>query len=221
MKFAPHGLLMAALTLWAGQAHAANTLAVNGSFEQTGASAVFTGGVAPVSGPDSTAITGWAVSNAAQFQINRNYDASAGKTSVELSGTGSGIFTTIDNFVVGSTYSISFDLSGNPDATVNPIVKVTASDIGEIDSFTYDSPVGQTAGNMGWARVATNFIATNRSHRISFYNGNITATNYFGPVIDNVFIGAAVPEPQDWVLFIIGLGMIGAVSRRRITQQAA
>jgi hypothetical protein len=74
---------------------------------------------------------------------------------------------------------------------------------------------------MGWARVATNFIATNRSHRISFYNGSITATNYFGPVIDNVFIGAAVPEPQDWVLFIIGLGMIGAVSRRRVTQQAA
>jgi hypothetical protein len=161
------------------------------------------------------------VNSSYQYKANRKYDASAGKISIDLSGTRGRLQQSITKFVVGKTYRVSFDLSGNPAATVDPLLRLTVSGITPVTDFTFARPGGQTASNMGWMRVATDFIATNTRHVIYFENGNLTANTNFGPVIDNVIIGEALPEPQNWALFIIGFGLIGVVSRRSATRQAA
>ena len=221
MKLAVYGLVAAALALSAGRAQAVTNMAVNGSFELTSAGAIFDGGVAQITSTNSTALTNWATSGGSQFKLNRNYDASAGKTSLDLSGTSGGVLNSIDKFVVGKTYRVSFDLAGNPGATVNPIVGVRASGYTQTKNITFTRPVGQTAADMGWMRVAYDFVATDTLHRLLFTNANLVANRTFGPVIDNVIIAEAVPEPQNWALFIIGFGLIGAVSRRKVAQQAA
>ena len=221
MKIAIQGLVAAALAVSAGQAQAVTNMVTNGSFELTSAGAVFNGGVAEITTTNSTALTNWATSGGSQFKLNRNYDASAGKTSLDLSGANGGVLTSISNFMVGKTYRVSFDLSGNPGATVNPIVGVRASGYTQTTNLTFTRPVGQTAADMGWVRVAYDFVATDTLHRVLFTNANLAANKTFGPVIDNVIIGEAVPEPQNWALFIIGFGLIGAVSRRKAAQQAA
>ena len=156
-----------------------------------------------------------------QYKANRKYDASAGKISIDLSGTRGRLQQSITKFVVGKTYRVSFDLSGNPAATVDPLLRLTVSGITPVTDFTFARPGGQTASNMGWMRVATDFIATRSLHIIYFANADYSSTTNNGPVIDNVFIGAAVPEPQNWALFIIGFGLIGVVSRRKATLQTA
>ena len=221
MKFVARGVISAALFIWAGQAQAITNLAANGSFEQVDASAVFTNGVAQVTGRNTTVLPGWRVPGRAQLKINRNYVASDGNTSIDLSGFGGYISTALNNFVVGKTYRVSFDLSGNPDATVDPMLELSATGYGRLTGFTFHRPQGQAASNMGWVRVFADFVAYNTSHEIGFSNDNLSENRDFGPVIDNVVISGTVPEPQNWALFIIGFGLIGAMSRHGVTQHAA
>jgi hypothetical protein len=219
MKFATSAMISAAMALSAVPAQAAINLITNGSFEQIGPSVVFVDGVAQINGINSTALTRWQTHATFQYKINRNYDASAGKTSVDLSGPRALILPfNLRNLEVGKKYHIAVDLSGNPAATVNPVLKVSVL---SNSTHTFAAPAGPTASNMGWVRVAADFIATQTVHIIHFANADPNSTTNNGPVIDNVFIGAAVPEPQNWALFIIGFGVIGVVSRRKATRQTA
>ncbi|MEY3268733.1 MAG: hypothetical protein RL480_1493, partial [Pseudomonadota bacterium] len=86
MKFATTALIPAAMALSAVPAQAATNLMMNGSFEQTLASTVFVDGVAQINGSNTTAFPGWQTYGTYQYKANRNYDASAGKTSIDLSG---------------------------------------------------------------------------------------------------------------------------------------
>ena len=222
MKFATSAMISAAMALSAVPAQAAINLITNGSFEQIDPSVVFVDGVAQINGSNSTALTRWQTYGSYQYKINRNYNASAGKTSVDLSGPRALIVPfNLRNLEVGKKYHIAVDLSGNPAATVNPVLKVSVLTNTPIHTYTFSAPAGPTASNMGWVRVAADFIATQSLHIIYFANANYSSTTNNGPVIDNVFIGAAVPEPQNWALFIIGFGLIGVVSRRKATRQTA
>ena len=221
MKFATTALIPAAMALSAVPAQAATDLMRNGSFEQTLASTVFVDGVAQINGSNTTAFPGWQTYGTSQYKANRNYDASAGKTSIDLSGPRALIVQQFFNLQVGKTYRVSLDLSGNPAATVDPVLKLYFQNITPVNNFTFVRPAGQTASNMGWVRVAASFIATQTSHIVYFANANSFATADNGPVIDNIFMSEPVPEPQNWALFIIGFGLIGFVSRRKATRQTA
>ena len=221
MKFATSAMISAAMALSAVPAQAATNLMGNGSFEQTLASTVFVDGVAQINGSNTTAFPGWQTYGTYQYKANRNYDASAGKTSIDLSGPRALIVQQFFNLQVGKTYRVSLDLSGNPAATVDPVLKLYFQNITPVNNFTFVRPAGQTASDMGWVRVAASFIATQTSHIVYFANANSFATADNGPVIDNIFMSEPVPEPQNWALFIIGFGLIGFVSRRKATRQTA
>jgi hypothetical protein len=172
MKFATTALIPAAMALSAVPAQAATNLMMNGSFEQTLASTVFVDGVAQINGSNTTAFPGWQTYGTYQYKANRNYDASAGKTSIDLSGPRALIAQQFFNLQVGKTYRVSVDLSGNPAATVDPVLKLSFQNITPVNNFTFVRPAGQTASNMGWVRVAASFIATQTSHIVYFANAN-------------------------------------------------
>ncbi|MFZ4109286.1 MAG: DUF642 domain-containing protein [Polymorphobacter sp.] len=228
MRFFTYGVMAAAMALSASQAQAVTNLITNGSFETVGASTVFTNGVATILGANNTVLPGWTGLTGRAYMINRNYDASAGKNSIDLSHTTGGpdccngtISTTVSGFVVNRTYRLSFDLSGKPGGTVDPVLNLLIP--GRISrDYTFSRPVDQTALNMGWQRVFHQFRALQTQYTVQFKNNNTTnELRFFGPVIDNVIMAEAIPEPHNWALFIIGFGLTGTILRRRVAQQAA
>ena len=226
MRFFTHGVMAAAMALSASQAQAVTNLITNGSFETVGASTVFTNGVATIFDADPAALPGWTGLTGRVLMLNRNYDASAGKNSIDLShvdlpnccnGT---ISTTVSGFVIGRFYRLSFDLSGNPGATVDPVLNLLIP--GRINrNYTFSRPVDQTALNMGWQRVFHQFRALQTQYTVQFKNNNLQGNHLFGPVIDNVIMAEAIPEPHNWALFIIGFGLTGTILRGKVAQQAA
>lgn len=209
--------LAAAIASSATPASAVTNLITNGSFElgtNPGASFI------QVNGPNSSTVTNWAVSSGSQFKYTGTlYDASAGLRSIDLSGTGGTLFQSVSGLSIGAKYTVSFDLSNRPGASVPAIVSVGGNGLTPA-TFTFGgNPV--TASNMGWERYGYTFMATQALHRISFTNANLPANRPYGPVIDNVIMTATIPEPQTWALLVVGFGLVGFAARRHRTVVSA
>ncbi len=136
----------------ATSAQAVVNLIKNGSFETVDPALSFNAnGVIQVTGSNTTALPFWAVSASNQYKINEFYDAQAGRNSVDLSGTAGSLYQDVTGLTIGTTYKVSFSLSGNPLATVDPTVELRLAGVASpFGPFSFDSPVGQTAANMGW-----------------------------------------------------------------------
>ena len=112
MKMLKAALLASAITLAAGSAGAAN-LIVNGGFNVSG---TLNGGFQTV-GVGDPSITGWTLFGGNVDWITGYWQSSYGDGfSVDMDGTTQGAIGQTIATVVGQTYNLTFDMSGNPDA---------------------------------------------------------------------------------------------------------
>ena len=185
---------------------AANAAAfINGSFED----GVDTGPTFVTLGNGSTGITGWTVGGDSVDYIGGLWEASNGDRSVDLNGNGRGSLAQTFDTVSGRTYTVTFDLAGNPDngADIKLLTVTAANDTAD---YTFDT-TGASQADMNWAGQTFSFTAIGTSTTLTFSSG---MDGFYGPALDNVAI-AAVPEPATWAMMIGGIGFAGGALRTR------
>lgn len=204
---------LAALALVLGTASVAQAATItNGSFETgTAPGAV---GYRTINAVNSTAIDGWTVTSGSIDYISTYWTASDGRRSIDMSGGNVGtISTTITDLIVGYTYELLFDLSGNPAGA--PPVKTVSVSVGSTGGvFTYDTSAGTpptSLTDMNWITQSLVFVATGSTALLTFASGTGTA---YGPALDNVRV-SAVPLPAGGLLLLSGLAGFAALRRRK------
>ena len=138
---------------------------------------------------DSTDITGWTVIGGDIDYIGGYWQAAQGSRSLDLIGDQfvGGIQQTFDT-IPGATYSVSFEMAGNPDGgpTIRPLAVTVA---GTTNNFTFDI-TGATRTNMNWTTHQFTFVATGSAETIQFVS-DLTgdpAGCCYGAALDNVQI---------------------------------
>ena len=176
----------------------ATNLIQNGSFE----TATVNPGPFLQLNAGSTVITGWTVSQGSIDYIGTLWQASNGVRSVDLAGSGNGKIEQTFNTTIGTTYRVTFDLAGNPNAS--PIIKdMRVSAGGSSADFSFNT-TGKSNSNMGWLSKSWDFTANSTTTTLEFIGlGNSDA----GAALDNVSV-IAVPEPSS-MLGLLGLGVLG------------
>lgn len=144
-----------------------------------------------------TTITNWTVDTGSVDHIDDYWQASEGEQSIDLNGNEQGSVSQVLTTVVGATYTVTFDMSGNPDG--GPVVKtVEASATGNTpEDFTFDTSAdgGSTHVDMNWTPKQYVFVATGTSTTLMFASQD---EGTFGPAIDNVIVNedtSTVPTP--------------------------
>ena len=193
-------LALLATTGWA----AGPNLIINGGFESStfsGSLTTFTAG--------STGLTGWTIGQDSVDLINTYWAPSGGSYSLDLSGNYDGTISQSFATVIGQTYTVSFDMAANPD-DANDAVKFMQVGLSQQPVYSFSS-VGHTHSNMGWTTKTFNFVATDTSSTLHFASLQDSAG---GVALDNISV-TAVPEPETYAMLLAGLGLMGAVARRR------
>ncbi|MEJ7607553.1 MAG: choice-of-anchor C family protein [Bryobacteraceae bacterium] len=176
-------------------------LLTNGSFEADVCSGAFC---------TTGSLTGWIVAGQVDL-INSYWQPAQGQQSLDLNALSPA--TISQNFAtnVGSLYSVSFALAGNPDGGTN-LKTLNASAGSTTLPFTFDIS-GKSKSNMGWIYQNFSFIATQSTSTLSFQSTTTNGAPY-GPALDDVSVDAAIPEPATGFLFA-GAAAGLALYRRR------
>jgi len=195
-------------------------LVVNGSFESGSETGTFI-----TVGPNSAAITGWTVGKGSVDYIGGLWQAANGSRSIDLAGS-SNPTTLFQDLATaaGSSYRVSFFMSGNPDGAPLPVKPMSVAvydviggvSLIESNPFTFDT-TGISFTNMRWTQYAFDFVAASTSTRLSFEFGP-DASCCYGPALDQVstvLAPASVPAPGTLLLLGAGLATIGAAGGRR------
>ena len=80
---------------------------------------------------------------------------------------------------------------------------------GQVLTTTAGAPVG--TGNV-WQQY-TGLVRLNGTETLLFYASG--RSDSVGGSLDNVSVTTAVPEPESYALMLAGLGLMGAIARRR------
>ena len=198
---------------------AAVTLVVAGS---AGAATIVNGGFAGPDAPDggfqtvgvsTGVIPGWTVSSGNVDWIKGYWQSSDGDGfSVDLNGDQPGAISQTIDTEIGKTYTLTFDMSGNPD-NGSDLRLILADTGGDPTTFAYNLDVSSNSrGTMNWTPQSLNFTATGAATTITFASGSLNCC--YGAAIDNVAIADAVPEPSSWALMLTGFLGMGTVLRR-------
>jgi choice-of-anchor C domain-containing protein len=200
-------LALAALAALPTGANAAAFM--NGSFETGPAVGSFT-----TLGTGSTALTGWTVTSGSVDYIGSYWQAAEGVRSVDLDGSSVGSIAQTFDTSIGSTYVVTFFMSGNPDGGPNPKTMDVSATGGATVGYVFPMAGVSRPNNMLWTEMTYVFTASSASTTLSF--ASTTGGQFFGPALDNVSV-VAVPEPATWAMMIGGLGLVGVSMRRRKT----
>lgn len=167
---------------------------------------------------DNTTLTGWTVIGTTGNDIawigNSNaygLSASDGNNFLDLTGwqfggaIGKGVAQTFDT-VAGQQYTVSFDL-GNSNLFNYGINALTVK-AGSLNQVVYSNTYNL---NNSWEHRTLGFVAQGPSTTLSF-TGAYARWYYIG--LDNVTV-TAVPEPETYAMLLAGMGLVGAIARRR------
>lgn len=211
LKTIRRGLLVVAgiVSMAATQA----SLITNGSFE--------TGTSLPVS-PNwyrtlltgSTSMTGWTVTSGSVDWIHTNhFDPSVGSLCIDLNGNSiGGSIAQSFSTDAGRLYTLSFDMSGNPDNLTEPVRDIRMSVGGFTQDYSFDTAAvggGISATNMGFVTHTFNFWAPTALSTLSFLSLD---TGIWSAALDNIQVDL-VPEPSAMMLLVLALS--GIPLRRR------
>jgi choice-of-anchor C domain-containing protein len=153
---------------------------------------------------------GWTVTSGSIDWIGNYWQAPvSGQGSVDLDGNSPGAISTSLTTAIGTTYAVTFSLSGNPDGA--PTQKsVTAAAGGGGNTFTYTIGAN-THGNMNYVVESFDFTANAVLTPLTFTSNDQNSP--YGPVIGNVQV-SAVPVPPSVLLLAPGLlGLVGLKKR--------
>ncbi|WP_152099313.1 DUF642 domain-containing protein [Lacipirellula parvula] len=223
MKTAIRSLLFTAV-LATGNALGAN-LVTNGSFEQ---GPPIPGRLLTINAPDGSTLPGWTVaSNDLEIVTNVEWPAADGSRSIDLNGvTNASMYQDVGGLNVGSSYLLSFALSGNPYVNGDPVgtadnvknLRVSIAGVStdlEFDVAPYHWPTPALVPNMGWRTENMIFVATNATERLLFASLDpFNSTR--GPAIDNVSV-TLVPEPA--VLWLAAAWAVAPRWRRTVASR--
>jgi choice-of-anchor C domain-containing protein len=170
-------LFLTALVLAVGGVHAAN-LVSNGGFE-TGDTSDWTAGDV-----DVVSSSTWAPSE--------------GSFSLDLNGFFPGFISQDIATVPGTTYTVLFDLAGNPAAPQN-VKRLEVSAAGDSANFEFDTTgkSSATVATMGWREESFTFTATDTTTTLEFRSLHAPATHpdrAQGAALDNIRVDVPVIE---------------------------
>lgn len=194
---------IAALAALAPLAHASSELIVNGGFES--AANAFSGNFVTL----GSGLDGWTINAGTVDLIHSYWQPAGGSYSLDLNGGSAGTISQSFATTVGGTYNVSFSLAGNHDGGGDKTITVGVTDP---HSFSF-ALAGSSRSAMGWQTESFSFVATSALSTLTFA-GN-PANTYYGAALDNVSVTAAVPEPETYAMLLAGLGLVGAIARRR------
>ena len=151
----------------------------------------------------------WTVTSGSVDLIGAYWQSpTAGGGSVDVDGNAPGAFDQSINTGTGN-YTLTFDLSGNPDGP--PVTKTLQVTVGNVmKTFTYSTGTN-THSNMMYVPESMTFSA--KGPTLLTFTSLDTNGSPYGPVVGNVSIGTAVPEPASWALMLLGIGAMGAAIR--------
>ena len=178
----------------------------NGSFE-TGIADP--GSFTTLTAVDSTSITDWTVNSGDADYIGTYWLASNGSRSIDLDGDTQGSISQTFATVSGTTYNVTFDLSGNPDGDLGTKdVQVSATG-GSPQDFTFDtSAMHNTDATMMWQPKTYTFTASGASTVLNFAS---QTPGFYGPALDNVVVTAVTPTCIQTGFFRDGINMTTAI----------
>lgn len=205
MRLSKHFFAGAALALLASTGWAAGpNLIINGGFE----SSAFNGSFATYAA-GSNALTGWTIGQDSVDLVKNYWQPAGGSYSLDLSGNNDGTISQSFSTAIGQKYVVSFDMAANPDDMSDPM-KYMQVGLSQQGLYTF-SAEGHTHQSMGWTMQSFSFVATDVSSTLHFAGLQDSA---FGVALDNISV-TAVPEPETYAMLLAGLGLMGAITRRR------
>lgn len=169
----------------------------NGSFED-GSVDPPPGGFTAL-GAGSTAITGWVVGGSVEIIDDGFWEASDGAHSIDLNGSSQGAISQTIPTSIGATYTVRFDLSGNPDGgPAEKTLNVSATGA-TLQSYSFVNGAGVIRTDMNWQTKLYTFMATSTSTTITFQStteAQPAQPNWYGPALDNVVITETLPTAE-------------------------
>jgi hypothetical protein len=159
---------------------------------------------------------GWTVEATNQLEFRNNVAGAAydGKIFAELDVDRNARISQTLATTAGQWYELSFAYSNRSGVAVDSNGLIW--NFGNTTQQASTLALNNSGGN-AWTVFSTKVLATDSSTTLSF--AAVGTSDGYGTSLDNISVTTAVPEPETYALMMAGLGVIGAIARRRTKQQ--